>query len=141
MMRRLKTDKSIISDLPDKIEQDEFAMLTTQQAALYKKVLDESMKVIEGFDETDSKQLFKRQGIVLQMMMALKQICNHPTQYLKDGKSEPTLSGKTEMLLDLVDSIVENREKVLIFTQFREMGFLLQKFIEDRIGVQPMFLH
>ena len=141
MMRRLKTDKSIISDLPDKIEQDEFAMLTTQQAALYKKVLDESMKVIEGFDETDSKQLFKRQGIVLQMMMALKQICNHPAQYLKDGKSEPALSGKTEMLLDLVDSIVENREKVLIFTQFREMGFLLQKFIEDRIGIQPMFLH
>ena len=74
------------------------------------------MKVIEGFDETDSKQLFKRQGIVLQMMMALKQICNHPAQYLKDGKSEPALSGKTEMLLDLVDSIVENREKVLIFT-------------------------
>ena len=141
MMRRLKTDKSIISDLPDKIEQDEFAMLTTQQAALYKKVLDESMKVIEGFDETDSKQLFKRQGIVLQMMMALKQICNHPAQYLKDGKSEPALSGKTEMLLDLVDSIVENREKVLIFTQFREMGFLLQKFIEDIIGIQPMFLH
>ena len=57
MMRRLKTDKTIISDLPDKIEQDEFAMLTPQQAALYKKVLDESMKVIEDFDETDSKQL------------------------------------------------------------------------------------
>lgn len=141
MMRRLKTDKTIISDLPDKIEQDEFAMLTPQQAALYKKVLDESMKVIEDFDETDSKQLFERQGIILQMMLALKQVCNHPAQYLKDGKFVPSLSGKTEMLLDLVDSIVESGEKVLIFTQFKEMGDMLQKFIEERTGVQPMFLH
>ena len=141
MMRRLKTDKTIISDLPDKIEQDEFAMLTPQQAALYKKVLDESMKAIEEFDETDSKQLFERQGIILQMMLALKQVCNHPTQYLKDGKFVPSLSGKTEMLLDLVDSIVESGEKVLIFTQFKEMGDMLQKFIEERTGVQPMFLH
>ena len=141
MMRRLKTDKTIINDLPAKIEQDEFAILTPQQAALYKKVLDESMKVIEGFDETDSKQLFERQGIILQMMLALKQVCNHPTQYLKDGKLVPSLSGKTEMLLDLVDSIVESGEKVLVFTQFKEMGDMLQRFIEDRTGVQPMFLH
>lgn len=141
MMRRLKTDKAIINDLPDKIEQDEFAMLTPQQAALYKKVLEESMKVIEGFDETDSKQLFERQGIILQMMLALKQVCNHPTQYLKDGKFVPSLSGKTEMLLDLVDSIVESGEKVLVFTQFKEMGDMLQRFIAERIGVEPMFLH
>mgnify|MGYP002734272095 FL=1 len=141
MMRRLKTDKTIINDLPDKIEQDEFAMLTPQQAALYKKVLEESMKVIEGFDESDNKQLFERQGIILQMMLALKQVCNHPTQYLKDGKFVPSLSGKTEMLLDLIDSIVESGEKVLVFTQFKEMGDMLQRFIEERIGVQPMFLH
>lgn len=141
MMRRLKTDKSIISDLPDKIEQDEFALLTPQQAALYRKVLDESMKVIEGFDETDSKQLFERQGLILQMMLALKQVCNHPTQYLKDGKLQPALSGKTEMLLDMVDAIVESGEKVLIFTQFKEMGHMLQHFIEERTGGKPMFLH
>lgn len=141
MMRRLKTDKAIINDLPDKIEQDEFALLTPQQAALYKKVLDESMKVIEGYDETDGKQLFVRQGLILQMMLALKQVCNHPAQYLKDGKFVPSLSGKTEMLLDLVDSIVESGEKVLIFTQFKEMGDMLQKFINERTGVQPMFLH
>lgn len=141
MMRRLKTDKTIINDLPEKIEQDEFAMLTPQQAALYKKVLDESMKVIEGFDETDNKQLFERQGLILQMMLALKQVCNHPTQYLKDGKFIPSLSGKTEMLLDLIDSIVESGEKVLVFTQFKEMGDMLQRFVEERMGVQPMFLH
>lgn len=141
MMRRLKTDKSIINDLPEKIEQDEFAMLTAQQTALYKKVLDESMAVIESYDETDSKQLFKRQGLILQMMLALKQVCNHPTQFLKDGNLNPSFSGKTEMLLALLDSIVASGEKVLIFTQFREMGDLLQAFIEQRFGVRPMFLH
>ena len=141
MMRRLKTDKTIISDLPDKIEQDEFASLTPSQAALYQKVVDESMAVIMGKDETDSKQLFERQGLILQMMLALKQICNHPTQYLKDGKFVPSLSGKTEMLLDLVDAIREAGEKVIIFTQFKEMGDMLQRFIAERTGSEPMFLH
>lgn len=141
MMRRLKTDKTIINDLPDKIEQDEFAMLTPQQAALYQKVVDESMKVIEGIDEADSRQLFKRQGLILQMMLALKQICNHPTQYLKDGKFVPSLSGKTEMLLTLVDAIREGGEKAIIFTQFKEMGDMLQQFIASHTGTVPMFLH
>ncbi len=141
MMRRLKTDKTIINDLPDKIEQDEFAMLTPQQAALYQKVVDESMKVIMDKDEGDSKQLFERQGLILQMMLALKQICNHPTQYLKDGKLVASLSGKTEMLLDLVDAIRESGEKAIIFTQFKEMGDMLQQFIAEHTGVEPMFLH
>ena len=141
MMRRLKTDKTIITDLPDKIEQDEFASLTPSQAALYQKVVDESMKVILDKDETDSKQLFERQGLILQMILALKQICNHPAQYLKDGRLVPSLSGKTEMLLDLVDAIRENGEKVIIFTQFKEMGDMLQQFIAERTGTEPMFLH
>lgn len=141
MMRRLKTDKNIINDLPEKIEQDEFAMLTPQQAAIYKQVLDESMKVIEGMDEDDGTQLFKRQGLILQMMLALKQICNHPAQYLKNGETDPVLSGKTEMLLDLVSSINDAGEKAIIFTQFKEMGDMLVKFITDATGVEPMFLH
>lgn len=141
MMRRLKTDKNIINDLPEKIEQDEFAMLTPQQAAIYKQVLDESMKVIEGMDEDDGTQLFKRQGLILQMMLALKQICNHPAQYLKNGETDPALSGKTEMLLDLVASINDAGEKAIIFTQFKEMGDMLVKFITNATGVEPMFLH
>lgn len=108
---------------------------------LYQKVVDESMKVIEGIDEADSKQLFKRQGLILQMMLALKQICNHPTQYLKDGKFVPSLSGKTEMLLTLVDAIREGGEKAIIFTQFKEMGDMLQQFIASHTGTVPMFLH
>ena len=141
MMRRLKTDKNIINDLPDKIEQDEYAMLTPQQAALYHQVLEESMKTIEGFDEGDQKTLFKRQGLILQMMLALKQICNHPAQYLKNGDFQPTLSGKTEMLLTLVNAINDSGEKAIIFTQFKEMGDMLQQFITEATGRKPMFLH
>lgn len=141
MMRRLKTDKTIINDLPDKIEQDEYAMLTPQQAALYHQVLEENMKTIEGFDEEDQKTLFKRQGLVLQMMLALKQICNHPAQYLKNGDFQPALSGKTEMLLALVNAINESGEKAIIFTQFKEMGDMLQQFITEATGRKPMFLH
>lgn len=141
MMRRLKTDKTIISDLPDKIEQDEFAALTPQQAAIYEQVLNESMKVIESIDEANRAQLFKRQGLILQMMLALKQICNHPAQFLKNGDLNPSLSGKSEMLTDLVSSIADARGKAIIFTQFKEMGDMLVKFIADATGVVPMFLH
>ncbi|MDO4949671.1 MAG: SNF2-related protein [Bacteroidales bacterium] len=141
MMRRLKTDKSIITDLPDKIERNEWAQLTAEQAALYQKTVDRCMAVIEGMEGKDSQTLFQRQGLILQMMLALKQICNHPTQFLKDGRMDAALSGKTEMLLDVVRSIVDSNEKALIFTQFREMGELLRHFIAEALGEEPMFYH
>ncbi|MCL2065614.1 MAG: SNF2-related protein, partial [Candidatus Cloacimonetes bacterium] len=141
MMRRMKTDKSIISDLPDKIEQNQYAKLTQQQAALYEKSMHAAMEQIEGCKGNDQKSLFKRQGLVLQMILALKQICNHPTQFLKNGVFDASLSGKTELLLELLDSIIENGEKVLIFTQFTEMGNLLEHFISEKFGEKPMFYH
>lgn len=141
MMRRMKTDKSIISDLPDKIEMNDYVALYPEQAALYQSTLEEAMKVIEDIDTDDSKALFKRSGLILQMILALKQICNHPTQYLKNGDERPEISGKTEMLLDNIQSIVDAGEKVLVFTQFKEMGDLLVKFITKRIGHRPMFYH
>ena len=141
MMRRLKTDKSIISDLPDKIERNELALLTPEQAALYQETVNKCMAVIESMDGEDSQTLFKRQGLILQMMLALKQICNHPTQYLKDNRMDATLSGKTEMLLDMLRSIIDADEKVLVFTQFREMGELLQHFIRTTLDEEPMFYH
>lgn len=141
MMRRLKSDKTIINDLPDKIEQNKFASLTRQQVALYEQTRQAAMNEIEGIEATDHQSLFKRQGLVLQMILALKQICNHPTQFLKNGDFNPELSGKTEMLLDLVEAIVESGEKVLIFTQFREMGEMLQGFLEKRLEERPMFYH
>jgi SNF2 family DNA or RNA helicase/uncharacterized Zn finger protein len=141
MMRRLKSDKSIISDLPEKIEIDSYATLTREQASLYEKTLEKAMEAIEGINKTDQKSLFVRQGLVLQMILALKQICNHPTQFLKDGKMDPSLSGKLDLLFDKLDSIVESNEKVLIFSQFTEMGSLLRHFITERYREDPLYYH
>ncbi len=141
MMRRLKTDKSIISDLPDKIEMDCFATLVKEQASLYERTLQEAMKQIEAIDAVDQKGLFVRQGLVLQMILALKQICNHPTQFLKNKAFGASLSGKLSLLFDKLDSIVESNEKVLLFTQFTEMGKLLQRFISERYQETPLFFH
>src|SRR5690554_6362669 len=142
MMRRMKTDKTIISDLPDKVEQNQFAVLSKQQAALYEKTMEAAMEEIEGYsDNGDNQTLFKRQGLVLQMILALKQICNHPAHFLKNGNWDPALSGKVELLFELLDSIISTGEKVLIFTQFREMGSILEKIIAERFGDRPMFYH
>ncbi|MDR3189521.1 MAG: DEAD/DEAH box helicase [Prevotellaceae bacterium] len=141
MMRRLKSDKAIISDLPDKIEIDSFAYLTKAQTGLYEKTLHEAMKSIEEVEQTDRKSLFVRKGLVLQMILALKQICNHPTNFLKNNVQDAHLSGKTDLLFDKLDSIMDANEKALIFTQFTEMGNLLQHFIAERFGKKPLFLH
>jgi uncharacterized Zn finger protein len=136
ILRRLKSDKSIIADLPDKIENNQFATLTKEQAAVYESVVRQQMKSI--FDEDDQT---KRQGRVLKMITALKQICNHPHQFLKKGPKTPDLSGKAQLLLDLLDTIYENGEKTLIFTQYQEMGELLVQIIGDTFGKTPLFLH
>jgi uncharacterized Zn finger protein len=141
MMRRLKSDKTIISDLPDKIEIDSFGTLAKSQTSLYEKTLQKAMEEIEGLKTNDQKSLFVRQGLVLQMILALKQICNHPTQFLKNNLLDASLSGKMELLFDKLESIVESNEKVLIFTQFTEMGKLLQHFIKERFGDEPLFYH
>lgn len=141
LMRRLKTDKSIISDLPDKIEMDCFANLSKEQAGLYEKTLQEAMEEIEGIVKTDRQSLFVRQGLVLQMILALKQVCNHPAQFLKNGIYHPELSGKVSLLFDKLDSITQSNEKVLIFTQFTQMGKLLNQFITKRYEQEPLFYH
>ena len=169
MLRRLKTDKSIISDLPDKIIQDEYAELTRSQAALYKRTLDHFLAQLEEEQQlsekaNDAHALFKRKGIILQMILALKQICNHPATFLKGAAaasqenvaepaeatpiesapatSAPALSsGKMQMLLDLLTSIQEQGEKTLIFTQFAEMGHLLKSTIEEELGLRTHFYH
>lgn len=135
LLRRVKTDKTIIGDLPDKIENNQYCSLTTDQAALYQGVVEESMRAIE------EKDGIARRGLVLKLMTALKQIGNHPRQYLKEGDSTPSLSGKATLLLNLLETIYANHEKVLIFTQYREMGELLQQFIQQAFGQQPLFLH
>jgi SNF2 family DNA or RNA helicase len=120
---------------------DAFCHLTKEQAGLYKKTLEEAMDTINGLDTTQKKSLFLRQGLVLQMVLALKQICNHPTQFLKNQVLDPSLSGKTEMLFDELETILDAGEKVLVFTQFTEMGSLLKSFIGARFGEEPLFYH
>jgi SNF2 family DNA or RNA helicase len=139
IMRRLKSDKTIISDLPDKIEIDSYAQLELEQAALYKETLAEALKEINNIQETDYQSLFKRQGLVLQMILALKQICNHPTQFLKNKVMNPAISGKMNLLFDKLDTILECNEKVLIFTQYKEMGDLICHFIAERYQETPLF--
>ncbi len=141
MLRRMKTDKSIISDLPDKIEQNQWAVLQEKQAALYESTVRDALEEIEAIKAGDE---FERQGRVLQMILALKQICNHPSNYLKNhskGNVDASQSGKSQLLLSLLDGIIESGEKALIFTQFREMGELLQDMIAQRFGETPMFYH
>ena len=141
LLRRLKTDKSILPDLPEKLEQNEWAELSPSQAALYKEALDKAMNTLGAFEATEPQQLFKRSAIVLQLILALKQICNHPAQYLKNGKTSPELSGKMELFLDIAGAVLDTDEKMLIFTQFVEMGEILQRTITDKLKTQALFYH
>ena len=142
LIRRLKTDRSIITDLPDKIEQNEYATLTPEQAALYQETIKKYMEAIRGITATDHESLFKRSGIVLQMILYLKEICNHPAQYLHNrDKLKSLRSGKVQNLESLLDRIIEAGEKALVFTQFKEMGYILQDILEKERGYKPLFFH
>lgn len=136
ILRRLKTDKTIIADLPDKMENDQYCELKKDQAALYQNIMNETMKMIE---KTEAG--IERKGLVLKLITSLKQICNHPAHFLKKQNSSVDISGKTKLLMELLETIYENEEKVLIFTQYTEMGNLLQKMIHERFKKEPLFLH
>ena len=136
ILRRVKTDKKIIQDLPDKIEIDQACTLASDQAALYQSVVDQALRGIDG-----EKDGFKRSGLIFKMMTALKQICNHPTQYLKKGGANPEASGKSLLLLDLIRQVLENGDKALIFTQYAEMGTLLQTMFQEQMQLEVPFLH
>ncbi|DAB29001.1 MAG TPA: hypothetical protein CFH84_11935 [Sulfurimonas sp. UBA12504] len=134
MLRRLKTDKSIISDLPDKIVIDEYASLNPKQAALYQSVVDTTMQKLETLPSNE------RFGLIFKLITELKQICNHPRNFDKQSPLEAELSGKTEMLLEILESIVAKGEKVLIFTQYVEMANILAEIIEKSMLIEPLRL-
>lgn len=135
ILRRVKTDKSIISDLPDKIEQDHLCTLTAEQTALYQGVVENNLQQIE------ENEGIARAGMIFKLMTALKQICNHPSLYLKQEDPDPALSGKASLLLNLLGQIREQGEKVLIFTQYKTMGDLLSRLISEHFPEEPLFLH
>jgi hypothetical protein len=135
VLRRTKADRRLLPDLPDKIEQIAFAQLTKEQAMLYQQVVDQLL--------VDAKDLegMQRRGRVLAALTRLKQICNHPAQALKDGSRLAGRSGKLHRFDELVTELLDVDERALVFTQFREMGDLLQRHIHEHFGLEPAFLH
>ncbi len=135
VLRRTKADRRLLPDLPDKIEQIAFAQLTKEQATLYQQVVDQLL--------VDAKDLegMQRRGRVLAALTRLKQICNHPAQALKDGSRLTGRSGKLHRFDELVAELLDVNERALVFTQFREMGDLLQRHIHEHFGLDPAFLH
>ncbi|MBE6493973.1 MAG: DEAD/DEAH box helicase [Methanosphaera stadtmanae] len=135
ILRRLKTDKEIIKELPDKISNDVYCNLTPTQAAIYQETLNTHMKTIE------QEEGINRRGHVLELINALKQICNHPAQYSNINKVKLEDSGKMQLLIDEIKSILESDEKVLIFTQYVKTGNIIKKLIEKHLDEKVLFLH
>jgi non-specific serine/threonine protein kinase len=135
ILRRLKIDKNIIADLPDKTEVKTFCPLSRKQAALYQQAVND---LSDQLDDVDGIQ---RKGIVLAFLMRLKQICNHPSQWLGDGSWAEEDSGKLARLRDITEVIAARQEKVLVFTQFRETTAPLLAFLGSVFGRAGLVLH
>ena len=139
ILRRLKTDPNIIDDLPEKSEQIITVAMTAEQAALYKALVDDVQKALEV------REGMSRRGLVLASLTRIKQICNHPAHYLGDGSAITIKgkhrSGKVEELMRIVDQAVESEERVLIFTQYKAFGDLLQPYLTQQLGRDIPFLH
>jgi SNF2 family DNA or RNA helicase len=135
LLRRVKADPAVIADLPDKRHVRHLCGLTTEQATLYRAVLDELlMRLKEVRDQ-------RRKGLVLAAMTKLKQVCNHPAQVLGDGSPLPGRSGKLERLEEILDRILADGERALCFTQFARFGGMLAPHLAARFGVPVRYLH
>lgn len=134
ILRRLKSDKSIIRDLPDKVELNRFCRLTKHQAVLYQQVVDRMRRELEAADE------FQKKGVVLKSLMQFKQLCNHPAQYTGEGDFKAEESGKFLELAELAEKIAMKQEKVLVFTQFREMTDPLHELLSRVFGRPGLIL-
>jgi non-specific serine/threonine protein kinase len=135
ILRRLKTDKAVINDLPEKTEISEYVSLSKKQTVLYRSIvsdLEHSLLDAQGI---------QRKGLVLATILKLKQICNHPDQYLGQAPFLPEESGKFQVLSELCETIYENRERVLVFTQFREMTEPLSAFLKCVFHRDGLVLH
>jgi SNF2 family DNA or RNA helicase len=135
VLRRLKSDRSVIDDLPDKIETTETCPLTREQATLYQAVVDDVIA------QSEDAQGMNRRGLVLAGLMHLKQVCNHPAHFLRAGSTLPGRSGKLARTEELLDEILAEGDKALCFTQFAEWGGLLAPYFERHFGVEVGWLH
>lgn len=135
ILRRLKTDKKVISDLPDKTEVKTYCSLSKCQVVLYQKSVESLSRDIKDADGIE------RRGIILSYLMRFKQICNHPSQFVKDGLFAHSDSGKFLRLKEICETIFEKQEKVLVFTQFKEITQPLCDFLESIFGRPGLVLH
>lgn len=139
VLRRLKTDPAIIDDLPEKAEHVIGVDMTAEQAALYKALVDEMQR------ELENRKGMARKGLVLAMITRIKQICNHPAHFLGDGspvtENGRHRSGKVEKLVEILDQAASSGQRVLIFTQYKAFGDILQPYLSRRLGEEIPFLH
>jgi len=135
ILRRLKTDRKIISDLPAKQEMKVFCTLTKEQASLYEAVVKD---LSASLDEAEGIQ---RKGLVLATLSRLKQVCNHPAQFLGDNSSIPNRSGKLSRLTEMLEEVLQTDERALVFTQFAEMGAIIRRHLQETFGHEVLFLH
>ena len=140
LLRRLKTDPTIISDLPDKVEMTVLCNLTVEQAALYRAVVADLMNRLEPIS-SQGRGGIVRKGLVLASLSKLKQICNHPAQFLKDGSRIGGRSGKLDRLEETLAVAIDEGDRALCFTQFAGFGALLQPYLAARLGREVLFLH
>lgn len=136
VLRRLKTDPEIVADLPEKSEQIVTATLSREQAILYESVVRKGLQEVEKAAEG-----IQRRGAILTTLLRLKQVCNHPAHYLMDGSVLPSRSGKLDLLSEMIEEALDEGDRCLIFTQFKEMGSLLKSHLETSFGGQVLFLH
>ncbi|RMH12111.1 MAG: ATP-dependent helicase [Planctomycetota bacterium] len=141
ILRRVKSDPTVVADLPEKLESREYCHLTNEQASLYESCVKRMLT------EVDQSEGISRRGIVLAALIKLKQICNHPSQALKDHDfdsghaPDPSRSGKCVRLLEMLDEVLAEGDQALIFTQFRQMGHLLAAMLEHELDREILFLH
>ncbi len=135
VLRRLKTDKAVIADLPDKLEMKVYCTLTKEQASLYEAVLKDLGEALEASEG------IQRKGIVLATLSKLKQVCNHPAQFLGDNSAIPGRSGKLARLTEMIEEILHVGDRTLVFTQFTEMGAILRRHLQETFGREVLFLH
>ncbi|MCW3490482.1 DEAD/DEAH box helicase [Dethiobacter alkaliphilus] len=135
ILRRMKTDKNVIADLPDKIIKPQYCHLTTQQAALYQQTVEREMSAV-----SESSGM-ERRGRILALMTSLKQICNHPVHFSKNGTPYPQNSGKAQLAFQLLRQIIQDGEKALIFTQYKQMGDILIRMLEAELNQPLPFFH
>lgn len=135
VLRRLKNDPTVSCDLPEKMEMRVYCNLTPEQAALYEQA------VASMLEQVDRATGIRRRGLILSTLTRLKQICNHPLQFLKTTGKLDSRSGKCERLMEMMEEVLDEGDAALVFTQFREMGVILEQMLAQRLNTEVLFLH